>query len=233
MEYSREYQVLLEACKQEGCALCRLAHESTYRYLDAWKYELFTDVDLQKELRRSLGFCHTHTWQLAQMGAALPLAQNYRSILSDSMSELQAAEAAASENRFRRFFETKQEPQRLPCPACRLQEAEEVHLVHTLRHAILDEAFYTTFANSSGLCLHHLRIAIELKMSDTPGNWLSQLRKGQIECLQHLDAQLAEMIRKHDYRFRDEEKGPEMLSWIQTAGLVAGEKEEVKQKLNS
>lgn len=228
MAYSREYQVLLEACKQEGCALCRLSYESTYRYLDAWKYELFTDIDLQKELRHSQGFCHTHTWQLAQMGAALPLAQNYRSILSDTVSQLQAEEASG--NRLRHFFATKQEPQHSRCLACLQQEGEEVHLVHTLRHAILDDAFYTVFANSSGLCLHHLRLASELKMSDTPGNWLSRLRQGQITCLQRLDAQLAELIRKHDYRFKDEEKGPEMLSWIQAAGLVASEKNEIPQK---
>ncbi len=223
MEYSREYQVLLEACKQEGCALCRLSYESTYRYLDAWKYELFTDVDLQKGLRRSLGFCHTHTWQLVQMGAALQIAQNYRSILSDTMSQLQEAEGTLSGGLLRRFFDTKQEQQHLPCPACRQQEEAEVHLVHTLRHAILDRVFYTTFTQSRGLCLHHLHLASELKMSDTPGDWLSQLRKGQIECLQRLDVQLAEMIRKHDYRFKNEERGPEMVSWLHAAGLVAGE----------
>ena len=230
MEYSREYQVLLEACKQTGCALCRLAHESTYRYLDAWKYELFTDVDLQKELRLSQGFCHTHTWQLAQMGASLQLAQNYRSILSDTMSQLQEAEGTPSGGRLRRFFDPKQEVQHIPCPACRQQEEAEVHLVHTLRHAILDAAFYTAFAHSAGLCLHHLHLASTLKMSDTPGDWLSQLRKGQIACLQRLDAQLAELIRKHDYRFKNEERGPEMVSWLHAAGLVAGEKNEIEQK---
>ncbi len=230
MEHTREYQVLLEACKQEGCALCRLSYESTYRYLDAWKYELFTDVDLQKELRRSLGFCHTHTWQLAQMGASLQLAQNYRSILSDTISQLQGTEGTNSNGLFRRFFDAKQEPQRPPCPACRQQEEAEVHLVHTLRHSILNSTFYTTFANSRGLCLHHLHLASELKMSDTPGDWLAQLRKGQIECLQRLDAQLAEMIRKHDYRFKEEERGPEMVSWLHAAGLVAGEKDEIQRK---
>ncbi len=224
MPHSREYQVLLEACKQTGCVLCRLAHESTYRYLDAWKYELFTDVDLQKELRRSKGFCHTHTWQLAHMGASLQLAQNYRSILSDTREQLQEAEAASG-GMLQRFFESRQEPKepQASCPACRQQKQAEVHLVHTLRHALLDSEFYTVFSNSSGLCLGHLHLASELKLSDTPGNWLSQLRKGQIACLQRLDQQLGEMIRKHDYRFKDEERGDEMVSWIQTAGLVAGE----------
>ncbi len=226
MQHSREYQVLLEACKQTGCVLCRLAHESTYHYLDAWQYELFTDVDLQKELRRSQGFCHTHTWQLAHMGASLQLAQNYRAVLSDTMEQLQAAEGkAASGGILRRFFDNGQElgePQ-TACPACLQQKQAEVHLVHTLRHALLDPEFYTVFADSSGLCLAHLHLASELKLSDTPGNWLSQLRKGQMTCLQRLDQQLGELIRKHDYRFKDEERGDEMVSWIRASGLVAGE----------
>ncbi len=232
MQHSREYQVLLEACRQEGCPLCRLAHESTYRYLDAWKYELFTDVELQNELRRSRGFCHSHTWQLAQMGASLQLAQNYRSILSDTISQLQKAEGGTTGGLLRHLFETKQaqREQQSPCPACRQQEQAEAHLVHTLRHALLDTAFYAEFAHSQGLCLNHLRLASELKLADTPGAWLPLLWKAQIICLQRLDEQLAEMIRKHDYRFKDEEKGPEMTSWIRAAGLVASEENERGEK---
>lgn len=78
MAKTREFQALLYACSQEGCIICRLVQESTHRYLDNWKYELFTEVELRMELRRTQGFCHTHTWQLANMGATLPLAQAYR-----------------------------------------------------------------------------------------------------------------------------------------------------------
>ncbi len=222
MEHSREYQVLLEACQQVGCALCRLSHASTARYLDAWKYELFTNVDLQKELRHTQGFCHRHTWQLVRMGAALPVAQNYRSILSDTIQSLQEGEVSG--NRLRRFFEPKAE-EREQCPACRQQEQAETHLVHTLRHALLDAEFQAAFAQSGGLCLDHLRLASDLKLSDTPGDWLAALRRGQIACLQRLDKDLAEMIRKHDYRFKEESRGEEMVSWIRAAGLVAGEEE--------
>jgi len=221
MQGSQDFQTLLYACKQEGCPLCRLTQESTYRYLDSWKYELFTDVELQDELRHSQGFCHAHTWQLAQMGAALQLAQNYRSILSDTMDQLQASESAASGGLLHCFFETKQN--RPPCPACRQKEQAEVGLVHTLRHALLESTFYTEFANSQGLCLNHLRLASELKLADTPGDWLPLLRKAQLACLQRLDQQLGEMIRKHDYHFKDEARGSEMVSWKRAAGLVAGE----------
>ena len=42
-------------------------------------------------------------------------------------------------------------------------------------------------------------------------------------CLQRLEGQLSELIRKHDYRFKDEARGSEMTSWKRAAGIVAGE----------
>lgn len=224
MQKTSDYQRLLYACTQEGCPLCRVAQESTLRYLDAWKYDLFTDVEVREELRRTQGFCHDHTWQLVRMGASLQLAQAYRDILSDAAEQLQAdtgVPTPQSGGLLRRFFETKREPPQ--CPACRQQEQAEIRLVHTLRMAVFDPAFYQQFAASQGLCLDHFRLACELKMSDTPGEWLPLLRKAQLACLQRLDAQLGELIRKHDYHFKDEAKGPEMVSWKRAAGLVAGE----------
>ena len=223
MQKTSDYQRLLYACTQAGCSLCRLAQENTHRYLDAWKYDLFTDVGVREELRRTQGFCHDHTWQLVRMGANLQLAQAYRDILSDAAEQLQAAgtEASQSGGLLRRIFETKRE--RPPCPACRQYEQAEIRLVNMLRKALLDPTFYQQFAASQGLCLDHFRLACELKMSDTPGEWLPLLRQAQLAGLQRLDAQLGELIRKHDYRFKDEAHGPEMVSWKKAAGLVAGE----------
>ena len=165
MQKTSDYQTLLNACRQEGCPLCRLALVATRRYLDAWKYDLFTDVEVREELRRTQGFCHDHTWQLVRMGATLQLAQAYRDILSDAAEQLQAsAEVPAQQpgGLLRRFFETKRE--RPQCPACCQQEQAEVRLVHMLRKALLDPAFYQQFAASQGLCLDHFRLACELKM---------------------------------------------------------------------
>jgi Family of unknown function (DUF6062) len=225
MQKTSDYQRLLYACTQEGCSLCRIAQENTHRYLDAWQYDLFTDVEIREELRRTQGFCHDHTWQLVRMGASLQLAQAYRDILSDAVEQLQGSTEVPvpqSGGLLRRFFEAKRE--RPPCPACRQREQAEIRLVNMLRKALLDPAFYQQFAASQGLCLDHFRLACELKMPDTPGEWLPLLRQGQLACLQRLDAQLGELIRKHDYRFKDEAQGPEMVSWKRAAGLVAGEK---------
>ena len=229
MRKIHEYHVLLYATTQEGCPLCRLIQESTRRYLENWKYELFTDVEVREELRRSQGFCHTHTWQLARMGASLPLAQAYRDILSDMIEQLQNGSSDSIPQPpgglLRRLFDTKREQS--ICPACRQQENAELRYINSFRKALLDKTFYEQFSASQGLCLDHFRLTCSLKMSDTPGEWLPLLRKAQLACLQRLDGQLAELIRKHDYRFKDEERGPEMLSWKRAAGLVAGEEDHI------
>jgi hypothetical protein len=225
MQSSRETQQLLDACRREGCLLCRLEQENVQHYLDAWKYELFTDVGVREELRRSHGFCHTHTWQLARMGATLQLAVAYRDILSDTAEHLQAGTTASRRHRW-----LKPEREQVPCPACVQQQKTVVNMVPFLRQAMLDPTFYTQFLASDGLCLEHFQRACELKLPNSPehsGEWLAQLRQAQLAILQRLDAQLGELIRKHDYRFRDEAHGDEMISWRRAASIVAGENERV------
>lgn len=227
MRKTREYQDLFEACSQEGCPICRLALEGTRHYLESWKYELFTDPGIRGELRRTQGFCHRHSWQLAHMGAHLQLAQAYRDIVTDTIEQLQRGNDIASPSSgslIRRFFDNKRE--QATCPACNQQAKAEGHLIHTLRKALLDEAFYQHMQTSDGLCLEHYRLACELKLPNTPvGDWQSSLRKVQLACLQRLHVQLEEMIRKHDYRFKDEARGAEMVSWKRATGLIAGEED--------
>ncbi len=231
MAKTREFQALLDACSQEGCILCRLTQESNHRYLDNWKYELFTDVTLRMELRRTQGFCHMHTWQLAAIGASLQLAQTYREVLSDAMDQLQrGGTGAPGGGLLHRLFESKRgDNGDNECPACRQKAKAEERYAQTLQQALTDEEFYRRFTGSQGLCLDHFRLTSELKATDNNTEWLPLLQKAQLGCLQRLDAQLGELIRKHDYRFKDEERGQEMVSWKRAAGLVAGEEDRIQE----
>jgi acyl-homoserine lactone acylase PvdQ len=230
MAKTREFQALLDACSQEGCIVCRLTQESTHRYLDNWKYELFTDVTLRMELRHTRGFCHMHTWQLAAIGASLQLAQSYREIISDAMEQLQQGGTGASGGGLlHRLFESKRGGNGdNECPACRQKAKAEERYAQTLQQALTNEEFYRRFTRSQGLCLDHFRLTSELKTTDNSTEWLPLLQKAQMGCLQRLDAQLGELIRKHDYRFQDEERGQEMVSWKRAAGLVAGEEDRIQ-----
>ncbi len=236
MQDRQDYDRLLQACSQGGCILCRLTQESTQRYLDEWKYELFTDIGIREELRRSQGFCNTHTWQLVDMGATIQLAQAYRDILSDTADQLEGKGSTASSpthrgllQRWRDQIDLRSEgssERHVPCPACHFKEQALLRLIPSLRQALLDASFYARFSASDGLCLDHFRLTCQLKLPGTPAeDWLGPLRSAQLTCLKRLDSQLGELIRKHDYRFKDEAKGSEMLSWKLAAGLVAGEDE--------
>jgi hypothetical protein len=154
------------------------------------------------------------------MGAVISLAQAYRDILSDTMEQLEHI----NDTRKRHWFDAKAESTlRTPCPACQQQAQIEARLVSSLREALAEPTFYAQFSASSGLCLPHFQLASELKPLGMHATWLPLLRQAQLLCLQRLDAQLSELIRKHDYRFKDEAQGQEMLSWKKAAGLVAGE----------
>ncbi len=223
MQKTHEYQALFEACLQTGCVICRTTQQSTRRYLETWKYELFTDVEIREDLRKSRGFCHTHTWKLARMGASLPLAQAYRDIITDTTEQIQRAGELSSPtagNFLRRLLDAPTpQRERPPCPACLQQQKAEQRYLDTLRKILLYEEFYERFLTSSGLCLAHFAQAC----AESSSAELARLKQGQLVCLQRLEQQLTELIRKHDYRFKDEERGAEMLSWKWAAGLVAGE----------
>lgn len=227
MVKTREYQELLDTCSQTGCLLCNLTHKSVHRYLDTWKYELFTDIDIRQELRQTQGFCHTHTWQLVRMGATLPIAQAYRDILSDTITQLQQASTSASSypgSLLGRIFDSKQSTDtNTDCPACQQSIKAEGRYIHSLRQALLDDEFVIRLSESTGLCLHHFHLTNELKTSPVSGDWAQRLRQTQLTCLKRLEGDLSELIRKHDYHFKDEARGSEMHSWIRAAGLVAGE----------
>jgi len=226
MQNSWDYQRLSEACGKAGCVLCRLSGETTKRYLETWKDEMFTDVSVRETLRASRGFCNIHTWQLVQMGASLPLAQAYRDIITDEIEQLENNEGTRKQHRFHLKSETTLStlPTLPPCPACQQSDHALARYISSLRQSLSDTSFYPLFLASNGLCLPHFHLTCTLKPLSSPASWLPPLREAQLTILQRLDQQLTEMIRKHDYRYQHETRGSEMTSWQTASALVAGEK---------
>lgn len=220
MQSSWDFERLSEACNKAGCILCRLTGETTHRYLETFKDETFTDVSVRAKLRNSRGFCNTHTWRLVQMGASLPLAQAYRDIITDEIEQLENDGGRQRQ----RWFHPKNGEALSPCPACQQSNEALTRFVFSLRQALPDPSFYTLFLSSHGLCLPHFHLSCTLKPLTASETWLPQLRKAQLTIIQQLEAQLSELIRKHDYRYKNEARGIEMTSWQRAAGLVSGEK---------
>ena len=53
---------LMDACREEGCPVCRVEQENVERFLENQFYENVNSPKWRDKLRGSLGFCHEHAW---------------------------------------------------------------------------------------------------------------------------------------------------------------------------
>jgi len=185
-----------EALGEAGCPVCKLAVRSVGRWLASGAYDQGNDVDLRNELRAARGFCnvHAHRW-LADVHSVLGTAIVYEDLLKASLRELDAENA--QRGGLWRAILGGQDADVANCPACRAQiEAEERFLNALLATAAADPR---ALEGSEGVCLRHVRAALR---RGGPGaeRVLEQTRSA----IERLLAELGEVIRKEDYRFRHE-----------------------------
>jgi hypothetical protein len=111
------------------------------------------------------------------------------------------------------------EPQ-TPCPVCVQQAALEENLIHALLSGLKGSGTLAAlYAESDGLCLAHFRQTLARAGSPSQS---SPLVEAQQQVWQRLEAELAEFIRKKDYRFKDEPFGPERDAWRRALAALAG-----------
>jgi Family of unknown function (DUF6062) len=228
---------LIAACRQPGCPVCRLVHAGVRHYLQNIFYESVNDIDLRKQLRDSLGFCMEHARISLQpgVGDALGVSIIYNDILTNLLRRLPDVRPSASRGtnilshlRSNRSISasTNQLQQALTpktaCPACVQREELERIFCPALGAHLADETLANALQAGDGLCLPHLRrVAPEVK---DDGDWLVLLGSERAR-LESLQAELAEFIRKSDYRFHDESIGFERDAWRRSVRWVTGEVE--------
>ncbi|MBN2085285.1 MAG: hypothetical protein JW748_08655 [Anaerolineales bacterium] len=220
---------LLDACAQPGCLVCRLASEIVHNYLDANLYESVNDPDTQAALRRSKGYCHTHSWLLTKTSAspALGVAILYRQAAQEVLETL-GLQSPQAEVRIRRksmgVFDDilgRLKPQ-AQCPACIHRDKMIEFVLKTMLEALDrgDDRMQSALAASGGLCLPHLRHALEISKSQAASEFLRRQAGGKLSAL---IGELNEFIRKNDYRFTGEGMGREGDSWRRVLAWMAGE----------
>ena len=229
------YFDLVEACQQIGCPVCCLVQSAVERFLSHLFYESVTDPAVRTRLRRSLGFCRTHAWLLvdARIGDALGMAIIYHDLLgsllkhlpSDTTSTSVQGSPARMLRRLPSSLKTLVEQAlqaispRHRCPACEQEESTERVAMRVLEASLDDPTFVEAFKTSGGLCLPHLQQALEGVHSPLA---LEILFATSREKLAGIRLELAEIIRKNDYRFREEAFGPEGDAWKRVVAIVVG-----------
>lgn len=230
------YYDVLDACAQPGCPFCRLAEETVNRYLDAILYENVNDPGTRDQLRASLGYCNEHAWRLPNnSGSALGIAILYQDLLTTVARNLEGARFEPVAGLLRRATEAL-DPERpsaateaavralapqAECPACAQRDGMEAIALGALLEALgrSDEPMQQALRASAGLCLVHLRRALELARDRASFEFLQQVAQDKLRGL--LD-ELGEFIRKNDYRFSHEGFGAEGDSWRRAIAVIVG-----------
>lgn len=223
------------------CPVCTLAAKSVASYLDGLLYELVNDSGMRQDIRQARGFCNEHAWQLRTIsGGALGIAIIYRDVLETVLKFIKSIRPPKSRRAQPLSLQRLQEvlggdpfveaargdllatlePQ-AECPACRQRRtSEEVYLSTLLEH-LQDEELGPAFRASAGLCLPHFLQALPLVRDEQT---FSSLIEIELACLERLDGELNEFIRKHDYRFADEGFGVEGDAWIRAIAQVSAQR---------
>ncbi len=187
-----------EAFRQPGCPMCVLGQRALDEYFSHWVWDYVSDPDLREAMRQGLGMCPEHTWQLVntdlrEYGETFGVSIIYQELVAHTIGviervtrEAQAREAQSSSRleRLRRWLRRRSAARRwfasprwrghpllriAGCHVCAYRAESERRstywLVQILRHAE-NRALY---AASNGLCLPHLRAALELALEIEPG----------------------------------------------------------------
>lgn len=237
---SYSYYETIDACQEPGCPLCRLGQASANRHLTSLIYDSVNDISLRATLRDSLGYCKEHAWLLPGAGDSAPLGiavvhrdllNTIRKRLAESSygksrrNSLKAAVTGAIglDHRLPREAKTARYlPQTAPCPACARRDEAEKLALKSVGEALArqDADMIAALQQSEGLCLSHLRLALETARNREAFDTLVAIAQTQLSGLiQDLD----EFIRKSDHRFRHEPiSDGERASWRLALQRIAG-----------
>lgn len=224
----------INACREPGCPVCRLTSHTVERYIDRLFYESVNDIETRARLRASLGFCHEHAALAVdkKLGNALGFAIIYQDVINNVLRELQSNAQPPAAQRWSTLL--KQIPEQAGatikrvlyaltpqkhCLACQ-QRDKSLHIIlSSLVDNLNDAETITALKSSEGLCLPHLKKTFELTRDATAIDVLLALHREKLESLRD---ELAEFIRKNDYRFQAEGFGTESDAWRRAIARVTG-----------
>jgi hypothetical protein len=239
MSPTMSFYDLRDALASPGCAICHLKARAVDHYLESLLWESVNDPGVRYSIRRARGFCNQHAWELARdKGASLGVAIIMRDVLQNVLKAMADARfqplPALSLRRTREALDPEQPaaataelvarlaPQ-ARCPACAQAETMEGIYLNTLLENLLGEdGLLTAYQASDGLCLPHFRQALTRVRDEAV---FDALVNAQRAIWERLVGHLSEIIRKSDYRFRDEPRGEESGAWLRAITAVAGERQ--------
>lgn len=219
-----------DAFAEEGCPVCRIALQNIQRLIESTNYDALGDPGIRAELTEATGYCTLHARQWLDTAFVLGTATLYRDVITRTIRELRelsgrrqlggrVISALRGGGRPERAGLADVGAPRRPCPACELLQESESTLIRTLVDRLRDEGVRSAYEASEGLCIPHLRRALGASRDAAV---FDCLRDRAIRTEETLLGHLNEIVRKHDYRNRQEPSGEEKGAARRTVIHVAG-----------
>jgi hypothetical protein len=195
--------------------------------LESIQAELVLDPAFREQVDSAWAFCNVHAQQWLDEAPPLSTAIIYEAVLGRISRELR--QAAPARTRLGGQLRSRLPGNRgsdcailvesKPCLLCVTRDDQERLIVAHLLEELGSPEFRERFEASDGLCAVHLNLAL---CAGPRPEALEVLRNRFLLRHEHLRAHLREVIRKHDYRYRDEQPGPEWGAVEQSVRQVAG-----------
>lgn len=214
---------LEEAIELSGCPVCRMVLQRVAQTIESIENELVLDPAYREQVDSAWGFCNVHARQWLDAAQPLSTAIIYEAVLGRISRQLEQASLGRS-SRLRLPGRGNDDCGALVetsvCPLCRARDEHERQIVAHLLEELKAEPGRERYADSDGLCVPHLNLT--LCAGPTP-EALETLRDRMSETHEQLRSQLREVIRQHDYRYRDEAAGAEWGAIGRSVRHVAGD----------
>jgi hypothetical protein len=198
-KFTTEHEIM-DALELPGCAICTLNRRAIEGWVDSLLREGVTNINSRLRFRDAGGLCGEHSVLLDERGNPLGVAI----LMYDLLTEAGPAQISKRAS--------------VRCNACDFLRETEARYVDSLAGALVWPETRQRFEASEGLCVPHMRRL--LRRARRPAEtWV------RMACATHLEpltAELAEIIRKNDYRFRGEEWGEEADAWKRALARWSG-----------
>ena len=248
MAFALAVNNLIEAMKKPGCPVCRIFRQASERALESFLWENVNEPDVRQGILDSYGFCPAHTRVMVareMFTSSLPLGTNIiyehlGRVVAGELKALRPGSAAGMTNALGGVLKKALArlgvaagaqgplPPRGKCPACQAGDNGADNSLHVLCEEIQKASaggnvdVRDTYLTSDGLCLPHLRRAIEWHSARFP----QAVQLVIDETVQRLESQskdMKEYIRKNNWTYRDEKLTEEEdTAWRKTLGFFTG-----------
>ena len=226
---------LQDALAKPDCAVCRLRAQAADQHLDSLIWESVNDPGIRRRIREARGFCYEHAWRLEPHRESVGVTIIMHDVLNSTLKVTEDAQfrklpmlslrrAKKTRDPGKPAAETAELVAKLapqaPCPVCvKVEEMEGIFLDTLIENLVDEEDLLAAFRSSDGLCLPHFRQALT-RMRDEAA--FEALVNAQRVVWKRLVGHLSEIIRKADYRFKDEARGEEVGASVRAIAAIAG-----------